>query len=146
MYRRNGCLSSGRIKGLAACVTQTASPFGCFFAFMSFASVFQALTVRSDAFLSDLDDAVFPDGDGHAVLDIAQKFVAKLVNNGHFRIRPDAAEYCARHGLFDGAVRNVKHNVGHSEAGAGVDVVELYIRSAPAVGLFGDIHLAGHEL
>ena len=65
---------------------------------MSIASFFQTLTVRSDAFLPDLDDAVVLNGDGHAVLDIAQKFVAKLVNDGHFRVRPYAAEYCARRG------------------------------------------------
>ena len=42
---------------------------------------------RSIALLH-FDHAVVLDGDGHAGLDIAEEFIPKLVDNGHFGIRP----------------------------------------------------------
>ena len=47
---------------------------------------------------------------------------------------------------FKRAVGHVEHNVGHREGRAGMDVAELDIGSAAAVGLFRDKDLARDEL
>jgi len=50
------------------------------------------------------------------------------------------------YGLSDIGAGDLYHDIGQGEAGAGVNIVIVYIRGSSAVGLFGDEHLAGHEL
>lgn len=71
----------------AAC--RKRSPTGCWI------GIYNYNLFRDGVVLLRFYNTAFFDGNFHTVLHICKKLLAQFVDNGHFRVCPDTAEYCA---------------------------------------------------